>query len=299
VECEWDWQVWERSEREFTVVFPSQDTLKMSAWSGKLFMPLHDVTASIRLALADPVPVEKLQDAWVAISGLPRCMRRTDHLRVGMRMLGRPLLVFEESIKGQGPVRMLLACRNPEKLNGVVQLFHKSLGYSVGIKVVGDPRLGSTSSPPPPPPRGPADDLDDDDEDSGGESLSEGEWCELGKKDAERAARSAQAAPKPASKAGGEAAKDAALDALDVLDSPLDLLQECSGIDQPWGARSVRLQLGARWQVAGPVGGGGAASCYGLSYPLAGRSCGAGGGARGVARLTSDGLFHAPHGGLG
>jgi hypothetical protein len=131
----------------------------------------------------------------------------------------------------------------------VVQLFHKSFGYSVGIKIVGNPRLGSTSAPPPPPPRGPDDDLDNDDEDSGWESLSEGEWRALGKKDAERKARSAQAALEPADKAGGEAAKEVVLDEQDIPDSPFDRRRsapasiDLGGLDQ-YGSN---LGRGGKW----------------------------------------------------
>jgi hypothetical protein len=48
-------------------------------------------------------------------------------------MLGRPLAMDEDSLTGWGPVRMLLAFHNLEKLFGVVRLFHKSLGYWVGV----------------------------------------------------------------------------------------------------------------------------------------------------------------------
>jgi hypothetical protein len=42
-----------------------------------------------------------------------------------MRMLGWPIEVDEDSLRYRQPVRMHIACRNPDKLKGVIQLFHK------------------------------------------------------------------------------------------------------------------------------------------------------------------------------
>lgn len=94
VECVWDWKVQSLSPTEFSVVFPSQDTLKLSTRSGRLFLPLSEITAKIRLADSDPAPAGMLQSVWVLLSGLPRSMRRADRLRVGMRALGLPQSFF-------------------------------------------------------------------------------------------------------------------------------------------------------------------------------------------------------------
>jgi hypothetical protein len=175
VECVWDWKVTPLAPGDFFVVFPSQDTMRMSARSGRLFLPLSETMAKIRLAEADPTPVEKLLAVWVLLSSLPRRMRRADRLRVGMRMLGRPLAVDEDSLTARGPMRMQLECRNPDKLNGVVQLFHKSLGYNLGVRVLQGPPPANDVPPPPPPPRRGHDDDQDDDDDGDASSLSEGE----------------------------------------------------------------------------------------------------------------------------
>jgi hypothetical protein len=91
-------------------------------------------------------------------------MRRADRLLAGMRMLGWPVRVDEASIHSRQPVRMLLACRNPDKLKGSVQLFHKKLGYCIRVHVeaAGGP---SSFASHPPPPMGPEDDDEDDDDD--------------------------------------------------------------------------------------------------------------------------------------
>ena len=103
---------------QFSVSFPSKDLLKMSARSGRLFLPLNNLEASIRLADSDPAPVVVLQEAWVTITGLPRHMRTEARLLAGMRMLGRPLEVDARTLANRLPVRMRIACRDPSKLNG-------------------------------------------------------------------------------------------------------------------------------------------------------------------------------------
>jgi hypothetical protein len=177
---DWDWKVTQVAAKEFTVLFPSQDCLRMSARSGKLFFPLSNSTTNMKLADVDPAPADLLQEVWVTISGLPRWMRRADRLMKGMRMLGRPIEVDLDSLARRAPVRMRIACRNPSKLHSLVQLFHKNEGFNVGIRVEQPP--ASSSVPPPALPRNDDDDSmgDEDDDDSLGD---EDEWHRVGEKD--------------------------------------------------------------------------------------------------------------------
>jgi hypothetical protein len=43
--------------------------------------------------------------------------------------------VDEESLLRRQPVRIYIACRNPDKLKGVVQLFHRKRGFNIGVHV--------------------------------------------------------------------------------------------------------------------------------------------------------------------
>jgi hypothetical protein len=54
VDDHWDWQVCKLTKPEFSVIFPSQATLRMGTRSGKLFLPLNKVEVSIRKAFLDP-----------------------------------------------------------------------------------------------------------------------------------------------------------------------------------------------------------------------------------------------------
>ena len=172
VEGAWDWKVREVGPMQFSVSFPSKDLLKMSVRSGRLFLPLNNLEAAIRLADSDPAPVVVLQEAWVTITGLPRRMRTEARLLAGMRMLGRHLEVDARTLANRLPVRMRIACRDPSKLNGYAQIFHKNEGFNVGIRV--DQPWAAPSAPPPAPPT--------DHDSSGDDSLNE-EWRAASEKD--------------------------------------------------------------------------------------------------------------------
>ncbi|XP_051177789.2 uncharacterized protein [Lolium perenne] len=205
VEAEWDWQVQTLLGHSFAVTFPSRETLRMSTRSGKLYLPLSGTVADIRLADADPAPAEQLQEVWVRLSGVPRRMKRANRLLAGMGMLGWPIAIDEDSLKRPMPVRMLLACRNPAKLKGTVQLFHKKWGYNIGVAV--EAPAGPSGGSSPPAPHKPGD--DDDDEDVDDLSPSEGEWDDLGEQDAARKADAPPVAPPAAPAPAPQAPSDA------------------------------------------------------------------------------------------
>ncbi|KAM0822434.1 hypothetical protein ACQ4PT_071491 [Festuca glaucescens] len=156
VEADWDWQVEETGAHEFSFMFPSRESLQISARSGRLFLPLSGTVVDIRSADSDPAPVEMLQEVWVRLTGVPRRMRRADRLLAGMRMLGWP-----------------------------------KLGYSIGVHVEDEVGAPHSAPPPPPPHAGPEDDDDDNDVDD--LSPSRKEWDELGERDKARAAASTAA----------------------------------------------------------------------------------------------------------
>ncbi|CAM0944954.1 unnamed protein product [Alopecurus aequalis] len=76
VECQWDWQLTQLSRLEYQVEFPSRDMLELCTRSGRLFLPLSNSSASIRLAEVDTAPAAILQEAWILLSGLPKKLRR-------------------------------------------------------------------------------------------------------------------------------------------------------------------------------------------------------------------------------
>jgi hypothetical protein len=88
MEDDWDWQVQEVGRNEFVVMFLSRKSRQFITRSGLLFLPLSGTVADIRLADADPAPLELLQDVWVKLTGFPKRILSANCLLAGMRMLG-------------------------------------------------------------------------------------------------------------------------------------------------------------------------------------------------------------------
>jgi hypothetical protein len=171
----WDWQVQRLSDTEFSVVFPTRQTLRLITGSGKLHLPLSKTDTQIREAFLAPKPTLVLPSTWVRLSGVPEDLMTRDRLMAGFTMIGRPIDVDELSIqkRDREPIRMRFHCRYPDRIKGSVQIFVNGEGYIVGVQAEAPPRgpPGAGSGGPPPPPN----DGHDDDEDSD-EIPSDSEW---------------------------------------------------------------------------------------------------------------------------
>jgi hypothetical protein len=187
VDDQWDWLACKLSESEFSVVFPSQATLRMGTRSGRLFLPIHKVEVEIREAFLEPQPTMVLPSTWVQISGLPGLLLETDRLMVAMVMVGRPLEVDQLSLRKfrTEPIRMHFKCKFPERIQGSVPLVVNGESFSIGLQVEGASRGGGTGSRNPPcPPPGNGNQDDDDEYDD--QSPSEKEWNRYGRKDQDK-----------------------------------------------------------------------------------------------------------------
>jgi hypothetical protein len=60
----WDWRVAKVSEKEFSVRFPSRETLRMSTRRGKIYLPLSKLDVDIREAFVLPRPGKAMPPVW-------------------------------------------------------------------------------------------------------------------------------------------------------------------------------------------------------------------------------------------
>lgn len=156
---DWDWQISQVGDNDFSVIFPSADLLHMARSSGKLFMSINDITARVRDSLHEEIVPMVMPEAWVRLHGIPKQHRRVDRLMEGLKMLGRPIVVDELSLIRLGPVRMKFACKSLDKLNGFVEVWFNGEGYQIKVEVEKLPRrlgdsghsgAGPSDQPPPP-----------------------------------------------------------------------------------------------------------------------------------------------------
>nr|XP_020188440.1 uncharacterized protein LOC109774135 [Aegilops tauschii subsp. strangulata] len=155
---DWDWQVTQVGDADFLVVFPSADLLHMAKSSGKRFLSINDITASVRDMLHEEVQPMVMPETWVKLHGIPKKHRREDRIKEGFQMLGRPIMVDELSLIKLGPVRMKIAWKAPEKLNGFVEVWFNHEGYQIKVEREvlpkrGGERVETGAGPSNPPPK--------------------------------------------------------------------------------------------------------------------------------------------------
>jgi hypothetical protein len=171
VDEEWDWQVAKVSESEFSVHFPSRETLRMSTRSGKIFLPLSQSEAKIREAFLEVRPGKAFPSVWVQISGLPKDLMTKDRIMAALTMIGRPMDVDELSVKKHEtePVRVRFQCRFPDRIKGSIQLCVNGEPFTIGLVAeLGGRGGGGSGSGGPPKPSAPREDdgLEDSEEPS-------------------------------------------------------------------------------------------------------------------------------------
>jgi hypothetical protein len=178
----WDWQVRRLSESEFSVIFPTRQTLRLSTGSGKLYLPLNKNDTEIREAFNAPKPYLVLPSTWVRLTGVPEDLMERERLMVAFGMVGRAIDVDDLSIlkRETEPIRIRFQCRYPERIKGSVQVFVNGEGFTVGVQAERGPRdgIGGGAGDPPPSPA-----HDDRDEKDSEFVCSDGERNKNGRKE--------------------------------------------------------------------------------------------------------------------
>lgn len=72
---EWYWQIEQLSDKEFAVVFPSMESLRMVAKSASFTLPLFQTVIAVKEAVEVDRSLGALVDAWVLLEDIPVEMR--------------------------------------------------------------------------------------------------------------------------------------------------------------------------------------------------------------------------------
>ncbi|KAK1647115.1 hypothetical protein QYE76_064920 [Lolium multiflorum] len=170
VEEEWDWQVQKISSTDFSLVFPSKESLRMAIRGGGIKLPASQCQAIVMSNTTDPAATEQLVETSVKLFDVPPPFRYSDRLLVGTRELGRPLSVDEASLAVEsGPVRMTIGCRAPVQLPDSIMMFVNMQGFRVRVVRERKEVAKGASSPPPPPTHKPSEDEEDETAESDGD----------------------------------------------------------------------------------------------------------------------------------
>jgi hypothetical protein len=98
VDDSWDWKVRQLNEYDFMVVFPNEASLKLCKNMGDMTLPVSKIAVIFAKPKADPFSAAMISKIWIFISRVPACLRKSELLLEGTKMLGRPRLVDEDSL---------------------------------------------------------------------------------------------------------------------------------------------------------------------------------------------------------
>jgi hypothetical protein len=126
-------------------------------------LPTSKIKTVVTLPIGDPSAIERLQEVWLRLYGVPPALRHADRLLLTTREVGRPILVDTDSLANlSGPVRMSLGLRAPVKILESVVIFVNMEGSRIELER--DDELPGSAAVAPPPPRPPSDKRDDKDD---------------------------------------------------------------------------------------------------------------------------------------
>ena len=100
---------------------------------GWLTLPVSKMPVVFAEAAVDPSASQVLSKIWVSLTSVPSCIRKTDLLMEGLKIIGFPWLVDEDSLMGDGPIKMLFHCHAPSKMPPSVLLFSNMQGFRITI----------------------------------------------------------------------------------------------------------------------------------------------------------------------
>jgi hypothetical protein len=178
--CEdWNWQVCRLSETDFSMVFPTPDSLKLCKNAADLALPGSRIRIivldSINNPLGAPPP---LTEIWAKVLGVPPCLLEPERLKAVLGMVGKPLLVDALSLsKEPKEVLVQFQVHTLELPKLVVPLYVNGKGFRVEIIPV--KRSAAHDAAPPPPPNKPDQDSNKDDEedpDANDQNDSDAHW---------------------------------------------------------------------------------------------------------------------------
>jgi hypothetical protein len=152
------------SETDFSVVFPTADSLKLCKNAADLALPGSKIRIIVLDSINNPLGAPSpLTETWAKVLGVPPCLLESERLKSALGMVGKPLQVDAQSlIKEPKAVLVQFQVHTPELPKLVVPLYVNGKGYRVEIIPV--KKTSSHSSAPPPPPSKPDQDSDKDDE---------------------------------------------------------------------------------------------------------------------------------------
>lgn len=151
IEDEWDFKVKRLRNGEFLATFPDDLSVEMFSKFSSVDLALFGLKVKIARTSIDATTSSVLQSAWVKIYGIPDFAKDEEIVRDLASLAAEPVKVDTASLKGEGPVRVSVKCRDPAKLRGFLEVFFNGVGYEIKFAAEGSQERNQGKGPGGPP----------------------------------------------------------------------------------------------------------------------------------------------------
>jgi hypothetical protein len=135
VQEDWDFKVRKMDHQEYLVVFPDNRSLETFTKLTCLEMSLFGLKSKIKKSSINPEVSSVLQIVWIKIHKVPGIARDVDIVKEITSLVAEPLVVDEQSLIRDEPMRVKGRCRNPSAIRGYIEYFFNREGINLKFEV--------------------------------------------------------------------------------------------------------------------------------------------------------------------
>jgi hypothetical protein len=143
------WTVKKLAPNSFLIVFPNKIMRKeLTKFKKGFFFVTDDIEALVEDSNLDAESFETLTEIWVRDYGIPQWAKKEKVVRQIAFLVGEPLVVDKASLLKPNWVRIKVACKDPNLVGGVNNIYINMQGYHIRWEVEGEVNPNKPPRPP-------------------------------------------------------------------------------------------------------------------------------------------------------
>uniref|UniRef100_J3M5F7 Reverse transcriptase domain-containing protein n=1 Tax=Oryza brachyantha TaxID=4533 RepID=J3M5F7_ORYBR len=127
----WEWKVKKLTDKEFLVSFPSENIRRQLSRPKSFDFDSFPIKASVVETAMTEEAVDELVAVWVKIFGIPSFAREEEHVKNLAELVGEFEVLDDKSLHRDGPVRVRVACKDPNELYVSMVIYINKVGYKI------------------------------------------------------------------------------------------------------------------------------------------------------------------------
>lgn len=148
----WDWQLCQIAPKEFSLVFPTAESLTWCTRGANFTLPRNNIQVKVVAAVNGKKHQLSLSEAWVLLDDVPPEMRNAPSMMAFSELIGKPIQVDEASLDGLSSVRVKVWCRFPERIRGFLEVYPQDKGFRINLSLespseASNPRSAASHKP--------------------------------------------------------------------------------------------------------------------------------------------------------